>query len=444
MLTYYCPYHRCTTQTTSDAIGVWRTPPGLAPATLDTCTPHNHVVYIKTHKTGSTTLQQVIQMYGYRRHLSFLFNAHSPSNGHIRYSFVSKTTPHKFLPPINVTAGDFANYKGYDILAAHVKYNRTVLDWYMANDSKYISIIREPAGQFESAFDFFKIAEKMTKTDRRLHLTRKRHDTGPPIDRWLRSPDIYLRGLGGPHSTAWVSLNNGQMLDLGMEPEHVRDLTMITRAVESLSKQMDLVLITEYYDESLVLLKKLLCWSFEDIVYFTLNQRHARRKLRETTKHKIRAWNQADVILYAHFNDTLWKRIEEYGPTFQDDLDTFRKIKKDINDKCLAKTNTHLDHKGIVRYRSSYGSPAYCKLYTDRKAVFNELWKRQKGSSPKHMKNGKHDEHSERLYSAMKKRHTPGHIQWEGPDRYHRQSWGYRPHGHEWMIGQPHHRSSHS
>ena len=34
-----------------------------------------------------------------------------------------------------------------------------------------------------------------------------------------------------------------------------------------------MVLIMEYFDESLVLLKRELCWELDDVVYFKLNQR---------------------------------------------------------------------------------------------------------------------------------------------------------------------------
>ncbi|XP_072031953.1 galactosylceramide sulfotransferase-like [Amphiura filiformis] len=346
------------------------------------CKPHNHVVYIKTHKTGSTTLQQVIQMHGFRHRLSFLFNEKSPKNGHIRYSFVSNTTQRKFLPPINIAHGDYSNYRNYDILAAHMKYNRTVLNWYMKNDSKYISIVREPVAQFESAFDFFKIANKMSKRTHGLGLRS-------PIDQWLNNPGLYLKGLGGPKGTVWVSLNNGQMLDLGLDANDINNITEVKKTVKNLSEELDLVLVTEYFDESLVLLKRLLCWSFEDIVYFSQNQRHRRRRLRESTKHRIRKWNHADMLLYKHFNETLWRKIEEYGPTFHDDLKTFRKTKDKVTRECAVKTEMHLDHKGIVRYRTGQ-TATRCKLLTDSKELFYEIWKRQSPGSH-HVKTSKSD-----------------------------------------------------
>lgn len=48
---------------------------------------------------------------------------------------------------------------------------------------------------------------------------------------------------------------------------------MIKKHVDELAEKIDLVLIMEYFDESLVLLKRELCWDLDDVVYFKLNQR---------------------------------------------------------------------------------------------------------------------------------------------------------------------------
>lgn len=40
-----------------------------------------------------------------------------------------------------------------------------------------------------------------------------------------------------------------------------------------MAQAVDLVLIMEYFDESLILLKRKLCWELDDMLYFRLNQR---------------------------------------------------------------------------------------------------------------------------------------------------------------------------
>ena len=52
--------------------------------------------------------------------------------------------------------------------------------------------------------------------------------------------------------------------------------------LKSIASQFDLIMISERMDESLILLKQLMCWSFEDIVALQANTRVAASKERVT------------------------------------------------------------------------------------------------------------------------------------------------------------------
>ena len=83
---------------------------------------------------------------------------------------------------------------------------------------------------------------------------------------------------------------------------------------QMLDQKFSLVLIAEYLPESLILLKDLLCWSIDDIVYFKHKARRGRnRTLQENVQSKLRNWNRVDVRLNEHFNRTLWWKIKAYG-----------------------------------------------------------------------------------------------------------------------------------
>ena len=120
----------------------------------DQCHPEDHLVFVKTHKTDSTTLQLILQIYGYSRNISYLFNVKSGRrNGHIRYINASVKTA---LPPLFVQAKDYKNYyNNFDMSTVHIRYNRSYFNSMMKNGTKYISILSEPSTHFESAFVFF-------------------------------------------------------------------------------------------------------------------------------------------------------------------------------------------------------------------------------------------------------------------------------------------------
>ncbi|XP_033095834.1 galactose-3-O-sulfotransferase 3-like [Anneissia japonica] len=209
------------------------------------------------------------------------------------------------------------------MLVSHTLYNRPEMD-FVFGDAKYVTIIREPTAQFESAFFFFKMPQE-------LHLEQFEN----PIEEFMRSPEKYKNTKGFIQHKK--SLND-QFRVLGLPESKFSDEWFIRYKLKQLEFEIDLVMINEYFDESLILLKKTLCWQFDDILYLSKKVRSKSNQavLTSTLKEKIRSWNSADVLLYEHFNQTFWRRISEYGNTFFDDLNKFRKMKVASNEKCVG------------------------------------------------------------------------------------------------------------
>ncbi|XP_072016905.1 uncharacterized protein [Amphiura filiformis] len=323
----------------------------------DQCKPHDQLVFIKTHKTGSTTLQLIAQMYGYYRNSSFLFNANDRGTGHIRYIKVDIT---KILPPLNVSQGDYDKYANqFDMSTIHFKYNRTFFNTVMKNDTKYITVLRDPVKQFESAFVFFGYAKKGNVS------------TEAWINKWFNG------------SKRGRFLNNNQMLDLGLPVKSFRNKSAVMLYIKKLSREFDLMLITEYFDESLLLLRKLMCWSFDDILYIKQNARtnasHS-QSLSQQVKDKIRKRNFADTDLYEYFNQTLWKKIAAYGPSFRRDLQYFKKRQSALYNLCVGNTaSQQIKQKNVARttYSLTPNATDYCTLLVNKhRDVFKRLWKK--------------------------------------------------------------------
>ena len=58
-----------------------------------------------------------------------------------------------------------------------------------------------------------------------------------------------------------------------MKSEFMPNKTDVMKYIKELDKQFDLVLIAEYFDESLILLDELLCWPYKDLTYLKQNER---------------------------------------------------------------------------------------------------------------------------------------------------------------------------
>ena len=58
-----------------------------------------------------------------------------------------------------------------------------------------------------------------------------------------------------------------------MEAHDMESKTKVAQMIQEIDKDFHLVLIVEKMDESLILLKDLLCWNILDVRYFKLNER---------------------------------------------------------------------------------------------------------------------------------------------------------------------------
>ncbi|XP_077991578.1 galactosylceramide sulfotransferase-like [Glandiceps talaboti] len=143
--------------------------------------------------------------------------------------------------------------------------------------------------------------------------------------------------------------------------------TTIDIKLRKLDKELDLVMLTEHYDESLVLLKKLMCWEFEDIVYQPMKVHKSEQPpITQEMMNIIRKVSAPEVKLYDYFNRTFWKRVERYHGNFEEDLTKFHSVKKDVEKQC-------------ERRRSKYCNMLELDANPTRQIVYNEQrrWQRK-------------------------------------------------------------------
>lgn len=256
-----------------------------------------------------------------------------------------------FFPPIHdqITC----TFRGYNISTVHIAYNRQIANSYMTEGTKYISLLREPVSQWLSAYQFFKL-DKLTRDHSMETLLDKKND-------YWRS-NLYSRNL--------------QSLDLGLRVNQFEDMASIEQRLLILENELDLILIMEYFDESLILLKKELCWSFEDILYLSKNiQVSPGLNISKTMEKKIRDFNSADMVLYHFFEEVFFDRMRKYGPNFENDLSKFRKMREQYQKDCTEKTLERTSF-GTYHYKLKDHSSEFCRLLA-KETLFPEIRERQ-------------------------------------------------------------------
>jgi len=123
--------------------------------------------------------------------------------------------------------------------------------------------------------------------------------------------------------------------DLGLRTADYHKPEIVKDAILDIDDKFTVVLIYEYLDESLVLLKRKLCWELDDVLYLKalLTTDISTRKYTASEIESLQKWSRADFLLYEHFNASLWKTIS-YEKDFFQELETFRSKLTEIEQDC--------------------------------------------------------------------------------------------------------------
>ncbi|KAM4040790.1 galactose-3-O-sulfotransferase 2-like [Anomaloglossus baeobatrachus] len=270
------------------------------------CQPKNNIFFLKTHKTASSSIMNILFRYGEFHNLTFAF----PTEG-ASYAYAN------FFKTSFVNGFSDQSKKIFNIMCHHLRFDYTEIKKVMPEDTFYFTILRNPISQMESSFSYFK------------DFTAFKNATN--LDDFLQNSKIFYK------DTKDISFfKNLLTFDLGFELDGSPGQSVL--AWHAMDNIFDLVIITEYYDESLILLKDALCWSFYDVLSFPLNSRsnNTRKTLTLETQEKVKSWNRLDWEMYTYFNNSFWKRVQTFGvERMERELKELKRIKTVMFDKCL-------------------------------------------------------------------------------------------------------------
>ena len=139
---------------------------------------------------------------------------------------------------------------------------------------------------------------------------------------------------------------------LGLKQKDFENVEKVESFVKGIVAHFDHMLISEYPDESLILMRRKLCWEISDILYLSLNVKTYSSK--ESNRdgilaEKLKNWSKADLILYNIFNETLWNGITEHGSSFWDELEFYQAQTRRIYEFCTSIVNLVEENTGQVR-----------------------------------------------------------------------------------------------
>ncbi|XP_035240018.1 galactose-3-O-sulfotransferase 2 isoform X1 [Anguilla anguilla] len=261
--------------------------PAAAGRGASTCQPKTHIVFLKTHKTASSTILNILYRYGDSRNLTFAL----PLNKHSQLFYPLYFAAH-FVEGFRLRA-----MKEFNIMCNHMRFMPAEVKRVMPEDTFYFSILRNPVSMMESIFMYYKSIPAFHRA-RNLDdfLNNAWHSYNASLSNNHYARNLLAFDFGFNNNNNYVDIERQANLSISM-----------------IEQNFHLVLMSEYFDESMILLKNALCWSLDDVVSFKLNSRSNRTRqwLSPLTMNKIKIWNSLDWKIYQHFNITFWKRVEQ-------------------------------------------------------------------------------------------------------------------------------------
>ena len=288
-----------------------------------------NVAFIKIHKCASSTLSNILYRYGVCHNLTFLL----PRNERLA----------QFWPfPIKLSDTIANCKKKFNILNVHSKFQgRKQLEKSMPSSTKIIAILRHPASQLKSALNYY--ASKRSPNGKVLTFSEFIDAPAPNIK---SNPT-----LNGVKDLLWNGMSNdlGLMKNKGI-PWGLTKKEILSNSkykkyvfsfIASVEQSIDLMLIVEQFDQSMVLLQRFLHWDLEDVTYFSLNKAKETVSLEKFTQSeidKVISWNFIDYLLYVRMFDKFLDLI--YSPDYDiaKEAAALASLNAHYEEECIGKT----------------------------------------------------------------------------------------------------------
>ena len=322
------------------------------------CKPKTNIVFIKTIKTGGSTLTNILSRYAMKNNLTV--------HGHEGYLYPSLShgmcPVEKICNVLNMSQLGWSN-----IISEHFVYNRNILSNIMPTDVVYVTQLRHPLMQLVSWLNYRGHSSVVDLLESYKSLNR----------------DIKF-GL-------WNSWRQMCIPENINKKEFNSYLTQLT-------EEFDLVTITEHFDFSLLLLRRKLCWDISDMLYIPMKRADYAQNQNahliniisnNTINKKYEALNPLAYALYRHFNNTLSDVIVNSGPDLQEEFALFQKLKQRLFNYCsryisyiVNDSTSFLDHTSFTDVldipTSKWGKahtidPIECAMMKLHKKTFQQM-----------------------------------------------------------------------
>ena len=279
------------------------------------CKPHMHIFYLKVAKTGSSTLTSILNGNALRLNKT-LCKVQNPETLHSKL-LNSKDVEEKFKCELHTTP--------------ILNYSSEKVHRYMPHDTISVGILRFPFDNFRSKYYFFQ---------------KKRHNFSP-VDLEGDAIEIILKnseydphsrhfGLHGTYRDLQNSMYRYFKLD---DMKAMSDAKYFQDSIRTVENEFSLIFINEYYDESLVLFKRMVCWEMKDILYIIHKNASYVNKAKSPEEYgtlfdRHKSISSIDYKFYEHFLNIHKRRVQKLGSSFAAEVSAFKRVNTETSTFC--------------------------------------------------------------------------------------------------------------
>jgi hypothetical protein len=287
-----------------------RSKPKVNPFWSKKCVKPEGYVFLKKHKTASTTFKSILVNVSKNLTLDGEHRWLGPQGG---------CYPAPFGPTCWPYSEKGSHYEKIQGISYHFRWNLDYMPKLLENNReniRTITTIRDPLDTFRSVFNYFYDSKRKGPRDN-CDITC----FGEPFWSMTQSYNLtigeFLDQLDENYSDDLpyaFRAKNIQAYEMGMELKKMNDAKYVRKSLIEMDQQFDLVILTEHFWESIVLLSHLMC-----VEYSTLYRAYANKKdyeVSQLTPNQLATfekYNKVDIELYNFFNASLHEKIDAFG-----------------------------------------------------------------------------------------------------------------------------------
>lgn len=296
---------------------------------------------MKVHKSGSSTVANILARYALYHDLNVALPKKSSNLS--RFNYFDQLHEDRVMA--------LSQGQQYGVLFNHMIYNRSALDQLMPAGIYYCGIMREPLSRFLSGAKYYHYllpasvkeyllqeVEATNKTWGKAQAREQGAGTAAVTSEHLEGLAKLLNKTVKKKMERLPELYNSLASDSGLPTKDHMNEAAVLEHTRKLDRELDLMMVMEHFNESLVLLKRRACLSMKDIVYFPLNSAPKRRirPLSPSDMDVLRAWQTADHKMYDYFYRKFKEEVLKEGSGFRQEVTHFTQILQDTKRFCDA------------------------------------------------------------------------------------------------------------